>query len=448
MDRPKKDGIPEPSTCVVLVPVRHAIDPACEAGLRELESRGYLVRRTHCQDSVDQTFSQLATSALRDGFKDTIWIHPSICFNPDDVDRLRRHSAPAVFGLYPRESHRELSAKLPENCDVLELGTGGGLVEIDFSLLGFALVRADVFHRIQRDLNLPLCDSHTSQPLIPFFTPMWTTSGESATYLQQEFAFCERARSVGWKLYADTTIRLWRAGNYHYGWEDLCSPVTRKASVSLRFGNPRPATDDRSKAKSDLAIARFRESYPWPNEQPNVPARTNDGWLQESTRQVLERILSNRTKVVVEIGSWLGLSTRFIASKAPNATVLAVDHWRGSDEHQQEKFQDILPILFETFLVNCWYLRERLIPIRQTSVRGMQEIATYGIHPDVVYIDADHSHDAVVKDLEAAIDLFPEATIVGDDFNWPGVESAVRYVTGKRNRRYHVTGVAWELMSQ
>jgi predicted O-methyltransferase YrrM len=432
--------------CVILVPVRHAIDPACEAGLRTLEFRGYEVRRVHCQDSVDQTFSQLATRALHDGYSETIWIHPSVCFHPDDVDRLRSHSKPAVFGVYPRESHRELSAKLLEPRGLLRLGIGGGLHEVAFSLFGFASVRAEVFHRIESEMALPLCDEQSSQPLVPYFTPMWKTDGNATTYLQHELAFCERARNVGWRLYIDSSIRLWRAGNYHYGWEDIWNPHERHSTLSVRFDLSSSSGDTLNICDTTEPLAIIRKLFPWPSQQPNVPARTNEGWLQESTCQVLDRVLSEKTKIVIEVGSWLGLSTRYIAGKAPNATILAVDHWKGSSEHQQQKFEQILPLLYDTFLVNCWHLRDRLIPVRQSSVRGMQEIAKCGVFPDVVYIDADHSHEAVVMDLEAALDLFPDTTIIGDDFNWPGVESAVRYVTSRRNRQFSVTGVAWQLL--
>jgi hypothetical protein len=39
-------------------------------------------------------------------------------------------------------------------------------------------------------------------------------------YLPEDYAFCERARQCGYKIMADTTIRLWHHGSYGYGWED------------------------------------------------------------------------------------------------------------------------------------------------------------------------------------------------------------------------------------
>jgi hypothetical protein len=39
-------------------------------------------------------------------------------------------------------------------------------------------------------------------------------------YLPEDYAFCERARQCGFKIMADTTIRLWHHGSYGYSWED------------------------------------------------------------------------------------------------------------------------------------------------------------------------------------------------------------------------------------
>ena len=36
----------------------------------------------------------------------------------------------------------------------------------------------------------------------------------------EDYAFCERARHCGFKIMADTSIRLWHIGEYAYGWED------------------------------------------------------------------------------------------------------------------------------------------------------------------------------------------------------------------------------------
>ena len=130
--------------------------------------------------------------------------------------------------------------------------------------------------------------------------------------------------------------------------------------------------------------------------------------------------------MVVELGSWLGLSARFFLDIAPNAMVICVDHWQGSlEHHHDEKWRKMLPTLYETFLVNLWSYRDRIIPLKAGTIEGLKLIHSLGIHPDLIYIDASHEYDAVFQDVQTAMALFPKSTICGDDWSWDGVRQAV-----------------------
>lgn len=58
----------------MLTPVASFIEPACEEGLRELEKRGYAVRRVRGYSAIDVGRCQLASDALADGFADPLRI--------------------------------------------------------------------------------------------------------------------------------------------------------------------------------------------------------------------------------------------------------------------------------------------------------------------------------------------------------------------------------------
>jgi hypothetical protein len=81
----------DPRRCVVLVPVGQSVEPWCEEGLRELEKRGYEVRRVRGFSAIDVGRSQMATDALAAGFEELMWIDSDIAFSVDDVEKLRRH---------------------------------------------------------------------------------------------------------------------------------------------------------------------------------------------------------------------------------------------------------------------------------------------------------------------------------------------------------------------
>src|ERR1019366_2044126 len=174
-----------------------------------------------------------------------------------------------------------------------------------------------------------------------------------------------------------------------------------------------------------MGLDQLRNLFPYPNRN-NAVATCSHGWLRAGTMAALRAHLGPETRVVVELGSWLGKSTRYVAKHAPSATVIAVDHWCGSAEHHlQPVWRAMLPELYETFVVNCWKYRERIIPLRMSTLGGMELIASLGIVPDLVYIDAGHDTKSVLDDLSTALRLFPNARLVGDDFDASCVEAAV-----------------------
>jgi hypothetical protein len=60
--------------------------------------------------------------------------------------------------------------------------------------------------------------------------PMAHQTEKGAWYLAEDFAFCERARQAGYRIWADTTIRLRHYGGYGYSWEDAGSDPQRYAT--------------------------------------------------------------------------------------------------------------------------------------------------------------------------------------------------------------------------
>jgi hypothetical protein len=85
---------------------------------------------------------------------------------------------------------------------------------------GFLLVRRGVYLSIQRESDLPVCNERFGRPTVPYFQPMVRPTDEGPWYLAEDFAFRERARRSGFKVWADTRVGLWHVGTYRYGWED------------------------------------------------------------------------------------------------------------------------------------------------------------------------------------------------------------------------------------
>jgi GT2 family glycosyltransferase/2-polyprenyl-3-methyl-5-hydroxy-6-metoxy-1,4-benzoquinol methylase/tetratricopeptide (TPR) repeat protein len=193
-------------------------------------------------------------------------------------------------------------------------------------------------------------------------------------------------------------------------------PRYRRSAAAV---HPRRDTTD--------GLKQLAERFSWPKKRPAVSApQEHLGWFADGARELLQREVTSQTRLVLELGSWLGMSTRFLADRAPQATIIAIDHWKGSPEHQRKpEWQAMLPQLYDTFLSLSWEYRDRIQPLRMSTNDGMDAVAAAGLDPDLIFIDADHTYAAVKEDLEHGHRLFPNATLVGDDYDDPEVQQAV-----------------------
>jgi hypothetical protein len=234
---------PSPSShCAVLVPVADRIEPACEAALRELERRGYRVVRTYGYRQIDLARNQMASDALAAGCHETLWIDADMGFDPDAVEQLRASDAPIVSGIYPKKGKRELAIHVLPGTAEIVFGSGGGLVEVLYAPTGFLLVRRTVYETMERELALPRCLADTGRTLVPYFAPLVRPDGDGWWYLAEDFAFCERARQCGFRILADSRLRLWHIGSFAYGWEQAGRTPPRYANYRFHLTGAAPQT--------------------------------------------------------------------------------------------------------------------------------------------------------------------------------------------------------------
>lgn len=236
---PQRDKV---KNCVVIVPYNQQIVPPCDDALRELERRGYVVRRIPGFAAIDQARNILATEALRDGFEETMWIDSDTGFHPDVVDQLRQHQLPLVGGICAQKGKRALACHQLETTTEIRFGRIGGLQELFYLGTGFMHVRKQVYETLQTQLRLPTCNAQFGRPTIPFFMPMVRETERGPWYLAEDYAFCQRVRECGFRIMADTTVRLRHYGAYGYCWEDAGLPRTQFESFTFHFAPPSTTT--------------------------------------------------------------------------------------------------------------------------------------------------------------------------------------------------------------
>jgi hypothetical protein len=167
-----------------------------------------------------------------------------------------------------------------------------------------------------------------------------------------------------------------------------------------------------------------------------------DGWFANG-EHLQECFAKNRIKTVIEVGSWLGLSTRFLGSKVGSGgKVYAVDTWLGTPEEEVHQKDPRLPHLYEMFLSNVIHegLTDVIIPIRMDSLEAAKSL---NIKADLIYIDASHLTEAVYQDILHWYPHLNEGGIFcGDDFCWWTVQEGVRKAAAELDLQIE-SGYTW-----
>lgn len=191
---------------------------------------------------------------------------------------------------------------------------------------------------------------------------------------------------------------------------------------------------------------------PWHSDFKRHPFDPH-GWMGIGNQRGLERLIKRHgVRVAVELGAWLGKSTRFMVDCGP--VVVSVDTWEGSVEHHnstRDVIHERLKILYDQFLSNCWSCREQIVPYRTTTQDAAEKICALSAEHtpvDLLYIDASHKYEDVLADLEAYWPLREEngAIICGDDWNWGKgrpVRRAVELWAKKTDAIIHTDGNFW-----
>jgi len=139
------------------------------------------------------------------------------------------------------------------------------------------------------------------------------------------------------------------------------------------------------------------------------------GWNGDSPifKEIIDKVNPN---IIVEIGSWKGLSTINMA-KNSKAKIYCIDTWEGSLEFKlnEELYGDTWNTknVFDKFMSNCYHsgVIEQIIPIKSLSKDAEVPDA------EMIYIDGDHTYKGVKEDLNKYwCYLKKDGVMFGDDY--------------------------------
>jgi hypothetical protein len=171
---------------------------------------------------------------------------------------------------------------------------------------------------------------------------------------------------------------------------------------------------------------------------------------------------------------WKGATTVLLARELRNqlggGVVVAVDTWLGAleflpigytlskppppqDEERNLEYDHGFPSVYYTFLSNMVQSKvsDMVIPFAAPSVMAAAWLQREGLQAELVYIDASHEMEDVLRDLRSYWPILSaRGTMVGDDYSreyWPGVVEAVDAFALRvsATHSFHVEGAKWIL---
>lgn len=153
-------------------------------------------------------------------------------------------------------------------------------------------------------------------------------------------------------------------------------------------------------------------------------------WFSPNNKVGLVNLINkNNPTIIVEVGSWLGASTIFMAKNSSSQTkILAVDTWDPSyalDMDNEPEAMSVTKNAYHYFLSNIILegVSDKIIPCRMSSEEASKIL---NVKADLIYIDADHSEESVYFDLVTWHDKLSEKGVIcGDDYDAPSVRKAV-----------------------
>ena len=169
------------------------------------------------------------------------------------------------------------------------------------------------------------------------------------------------------------------------------------------------------------------------SEQVTSPLAPSHFWYESAYRVLLDALPRDTHSHWVEVGVFHGASLAWLCAAVLESgkpvTLHGVDDWSSWDgEASGEALQLSCKTALAPYVES---LGSRLLLHSLPSTRAAQTFADRSL--SVVWLDADHSYEAVRQDIAAWLPkLKPGGTLGGDDYSYSGVAKATREAFGSR----------------
>ncbi|MBN2420275.1 MAG: FkbM family methyltransferase [Deltaproteobacteria bacterium] len=204
----------------------------------------------------------------------------------------------------------------------------------------------------------------------------------------------------------------------------------------------------RSLIEDDLSSIKSKKKIEDIQNSNNIDLGRNDeNWFthEQAFSDLLGTFAGRPDLLFLELGSWKGRSALWLAENiltGGNSRIICVDVWDvsrwdlKSSETQQllsnpKRMEELkIETLYETFLNNTKNLRHKIVPMRMRTVDALKEFVKNDTKFDFIFIDADHSENAVYEDFSLSYECIKSSGIIYfDDLSWVSVQNAIERIS-------------------
>lgn len=167
---------------------------------------------THCS-LISLGRSIMFSQAVQDlpDWTHLMWIDADIEWKPEDIMKLVMEDKDIIGGYYPCKTYplQQASSIKTHNKEDVETDT---LVETTYVATGFMLIKREVCEKMHEHYMPDLkffysSQTHRDRRYVDVFAPIIDKEKQDL-YLTEDYAFCERAKKIGFKCWMSKRVQL------------------------------------------------------------------------------------------------------------------------------------------------------------------------------------------------------------------------------------------------
>lgn len=235
---------------------------------------------------IGRSRSMMCTEFLKTDADVMVIIDDDIVFSPPDFWKIvegARDTKSIYGGVYvTRSLEPHVTSRFLPDCEVKWVdGPVRRPLEIQYLATGFFAIHRDVLEAMvdariddaDGGHTVQICELGADRPFYPFFIPFQCVEPTGQrNYLSEDWAFCNAARQLGFKVWMDQSIILQHMGWYPFSVQDLNNPGSAFPSVGI----DRAEFEEHHEEQDPLLENLIADIAEWSMEDPGDTRRMVD----------------------------------------------------------------------------------------------------------------------------------------------------------------------------